>query len=175
MLKTILSASWRSLQVTWPEEFVMQSCAPKRNTQIKSAVPVVAMHPRKNVIHESQRYHRIGPFLFASSDAKLRSVHISTSQRRKVVAVKPSPIYRLADNEGTETTLRPSNDDRARVFAFVRLYVLIGCKTFHVRNRFTGYPSNRTHPTHSTTQWPLTQRKVMSQPSSKPTPRAVLA
>ena len=175
MLKTILSASWRSLQVTWPEVLVVQSCAPKRNTQIKSAVPVVAMHPRKNVIHESQRYHRIGPFRFASSDAKLRSFHINTSQCSKMVAVKPSPIYRLADNESTETTLRPSNDDRARVFAFVRLYVPIGCKALHVRNRFIGNPSNRTHPTHSTTQWPLTQRKVMSQPNSKPKPRAVLA
>jgi len=91
--------------VTSPEELVVQSRTPNRKTQIKTPVPAVAAHPRKNVIHESQRYHRIGPLRFDNSDTKLYSSHVSASERYEVVAVKGSPINRLADDEGTETTL----------------------------------------------------------------------
>ena len=136
-MRAILNASWRSLQVTLPEELVEQSRTPKRKTQIKTPVPAVAMHPRKNVIHESQRYHLIGPLRFDNSDTKLYSPHVSASKRHKVIVVKGSPINRLADDEGTETTLYPSNDGRTGLLAFVWLYVPIRCKALHVRNGFS--------------------------------------
>ena len=99
---------------------MVQSWAPKRKTQIRSEVPAVAMHPKKNVIQESQRYHLIGPLLFESSEMKLCPPHVSALKRSEVAVVKDSPINRLANNEGTEATLRPSNDGGARSFAFVR-------------------------------------------------------
>ena len=123
--------------MTSPEELVVQSRTPKRKTQIKTAVPAVAMHPRKNVIQESQRYHRIGPLQFDNSDTKLYSPRVNPSERYEVVAVKSSPINRLADDERTETTLYPSNDSRAGLLALVRLYVPIRCKALHVRNSFS--------------------------------------
>lgn len=64
--------------MTWPEELVVQSRTPKWKTQIKSAVPAVAMHPKKNTIHESQRHHLISPFLFDNNDIKLRSLSVSS-------------------------------------------------------------------------------------------------
>ena len=63
-----------------PEELVVQSWAPKWKAQIKSIVPAVAIHPRKNVIQESQRYHLINPFWFDSSDMKLRSLYVRASK-----------------------------------------------------------------------------------------------
>lgn len=95
------------------------------------------MHPRKKVIHESQRYHLIAPLWFDNSDTKLYSPHVSASERYEAVAVKGSPINRFADDEGTETTLYPSNDSRAGLLAFVRLYVLMRCKVLDVRTKFS--------------------------------------
>ena len=123
-MRIILIASSRSVQVTWPEELVVQSRTPKRKTHIKSAVPAVAMHPRKNVIHESQRYHRINPFRFDNIDTKLCSSYVSTSRCSPLVVAKHSPISRLADNQGTERALRRSYDDCTTVFTSVRFYAL---------------------------------------------------
>jgi len=120
MVRTILSASWRSLQETLPE-LVVQSWSPKWKTQIKAVVPAVAMHPRKNVIHESQRYHLISPLWFDSSDTKLCPPRVSASKHCEVVAVKGLPIKRLADDECAESTLYPSNDGRAGLFTLVRV------------------------------------------------------
>ena len=119
---------------------MVQSVTPKWKTQIKTEVPAVAMHPRKNVIHESQRYHLIGPLRFDNRDMKLYSSHVSASERYEVVVVKGSPINRLGDDKGTETALYSSNDNRTGLLAFVGLYVvLIRCKSLDVRNGIFWY------------------------------------
>ena len=128
--------------MTSPEEPVVQSRTPKRKIQIKTAVPAVAMHPRKNVIHESQRYHRIGPLRFDNSDTKLYSPRVSASERYEVVMVKGSPVNRLADDEGTESALYPGNDSRAGLLALVRFYVSISYKALDVRDSFFFLPES---------------------------------
>lgn len=161
MVKTILSASPRLLQVTWPEELVVQSRAPKRKTQIRSAVPAVAIHPRKNVIQESQRYHLIGPLRFDSSDAKLCSLHVSAPNRSELVAVGDSPINRLANDESAEGTLGPSDYRCVRAFGFIWLHALTCCKALYVRKSLPWNSSDHACPICSTTRWPLTQQTVM--------------
>lgn len=128
--------------MTLPEELVVQSRTPKRKIQIKTAVPAVAMHPRKNVIHESQRYHRIGPLRFDNSDTKLYSPRVSASEHYEVVMAKGSPVNRLADDEGTESALYPSNDSRAGLLALVRFYVSISYKALDVRDSFFFLPES---------------------------------
>lgn len=114
----------------------MQSLTPNRKTQIKTAVPAVAVNPMKKVIHESQRYHLIKPFRFDSSEMKLRSPHVNVSCSGVEVETKHSPISRLEDDEGTQTTLYPSYDNRAMTFALVWLYTSRCCGTLNVKNSF---------------------------------------
>ena len=115
---------------------MVQLRTPKWKTQIKSAVPAVAKHPRKNVIHESQRYHLINPFRFDSSDIKLCSLFVNSQKNTEAVVVERLPVKRLSDDEDRETSLYPSYDGGATALTLVRFYVLIRCGALDVRNRF---------------------------------------